>query len=241
MRTSPRTKSSTLWDNSPANTSLSVPDHPLTGGICPSPSFSQTKFLQPLEQSVRPQAFYGPKTSTHWRKTPAYRPPDVPKPPVTGGIDTLAGLQHLNPSTHWRKTPTDGPPSIQIPPPTGGIFRVLWGGARQQTNDRPTRDGTTATPRPTGPHGNEHRKKTKKNGVSGSPAPGGNPREIRKGPSGNPCTGLDRKVLQTVECGGVLLSHTLSSAVPSPRPGLSFRVRKGTGRLTWAMTTAKPI
>ena len=45
----------------------------------------------------------------------------------------------------------------------------------------------------------------------------------------------------TKECGGVLLSHTLSSAVPSPRPGLSFRVRKGTGRLTWAMTTAKPI
>ena len=44
-----------------------------------------------------------------------------------------------------------------------------------------------------------------------------------------------------VECGGVLLSHTLSSAVPSPRPGLSFRVRNGTGRLTWAMTTAKPI
>ena len=44
-----------------------------------------------------------------------------------------------------------------------------------------------------------------------------------------------------VECGGVLLSPTLSSAVPSPRPGLSFRVRKGTGRLTWAMTTAKPI
>ena len=24
-------------------------------------------------------------------------------------------------------------------------------------------------------------------------------------------------------------------------PGLSFRVRKGTGRLTWAMTTAKPL
>ena len=47
--------------------------------------------------------------------------------------------------------------------------------------------------------------------------------------------------ISQVECGGVLLSHTLSSAVPSPRPGLSFRVRKGTGRLTWAMTTAKPI
>ena len=50
-----------------------------------------------------------------------------------------------------------------------------------------------------------------------------------------------RREPPTVECGGVLLSHTLSSAVPSPRPGLSFRVRKGTGRLTWAMTTAKPI
>ena len=50
-----------------------------------------------------------------------------------------------------------------------------------------------------------------------------------------------RREPPTCECGGVLLSHTLSSAVPSPRPGLSFRVRKGTGRLTWAMTTAKPI
>ena len=177
MRTSPRTKSSTLWDNSPANTSLSVPDRPLTGGICPSPSFSQTKFLQPLEQSVRPQAFYGPKTSTHWRKTPAYRPPDVPKPPVTGGIDTLAGLQHLNPSTHWRKTPTDGPPSIQIPPPTGGFFRVLWGGARQQTNDRPTRDGTTATPRPTGPRGKRTPEENKKKGFP-EPKLDGNPQHV---------------------------------------------------------------
>ena len=60
---------------------------------------------------------------------------------------------------------------------------------------------------------------------------------IRKGvPGASRSTGTPTK-----ECGGVLLSHTLSSAVPSPRPGLSFRVRKGTGRLTWAMTTAKPI
>ena len=63
-------------------------------------------------------------------------------------------------------------------------------------------------------------RQTKKNGGSRSVTLDGNP---------------------DVECGGVLLSHTLSSAVPSPRPGLSFRVRKGTGRLTWAMTTAKPI
>ena len=50
-----------------------------------------------------------------------------------------------------------------------------------------------------------------------------------------------RREPPTKECGGALLSHTLSSAVPSPQPGLSFRVRKGTGHLTWAMTTAKPI
>ena len=65
----------------------------------------------------------------------------------------------------------------------------------------------------------------------------------------HPCAGIRKGGSRSVtldgnpdvECGGVLLSHTLSSAVPSPRPGLSFRVRKGTGRLTWAMTTAKPI
>ena len=63
------------------------------------------------------------------------------------------------------------------------------------------------------------------------------PKDKQKGvPGASRSTGTPTK-----ECGGVLLSHTLSSAVPSPRPGLSFRVRKGTGRLTWAMTTAKPI
>ena len=86
-----------------------------------------------------------------------------------------------------------------------------------------------------------------------------NPEEsIKRGfrgvtPKGTPCEQTKERILReprhgarpedppTKECGGVLLSHTLSSAVPSPRPGLSFRVRKGTGRLTWAMTTAKPI
>ena len=75
---------------------------------------------------------------------------------------------------------------------------------------------------------------------SRSVAPGDPPetgRQTKKG--GSRSVTLDGN--PDVECGGVLLSHTLSSAVPSPRPGLSFRVRKGTGRLTWAMTTAKPI
>ena len=77
-------------------------------------------------------------------------------------------------------------------------------------------------------------------GGSRSVAPGDPPetgRQTKKG--GSRSVTLDGN--PDVECGGVLLSHTLSSAVPSPRPGLSFRVRKGTGRLTWAMTTAKPI
>ena len=68
------------------------------------------------------------------------------------------------------------------------------------------------------------------------------PRETRTKRQEKGVPGASRSTgTPNVECGGVLLSHTLSSAVPSPRPGLSFRVRKGTGRLTWAMTTAKPI
>ena len=63
------------------------------------------------------------------------------------------------------------------------------------------------------------------------------PKDKKKGVPGAEA----RREPPTKECGGALLSHTLSSAVPSPQPGLSFRVRKGTGRLTWAMTTAKPI
>ena len=75
-------------------------------------------------------------------------------------------------------------------------------------------------------------------GVRKPPMGGGNTR-VREQKGGSRSVTLDGN--PDVECGGVLLSHTLSSAVPSPRPGLSFRVRKGTGRLTWAMTTAKPI
>ena len=74
-------------------------------------------------------------------------------------------------------------------------------------------------------------------GASRAPRETRTKRQTKKGvPGASRSTGTPN-----VECGGALLSHTLSSAVPSPRPGLSFRVRKGTGRLTWAMTTAKPI
>ena len=134
MRTSPRTKSSTLWDNSPTNTSLSVPNHPLTGITSTSTGLPASKNLQWAEET-----------------------------PVCG-----------NKNGGSRSVTLDGTPKGN----TKGTFREpRWGSTRRSN----------------------------------------------------------------VECGGVLLSHTLSSAVPSPRPGLSFRVRKGTGRLTWAMTTAKPI
>ena len=76
-------------------------------------------------------------------------------------------------------------------------------------------------------------------GVPGASRPGIPRKPEDKQKKGSRSVTLDGN--PDVECGGVLLSHTLSSAVPSPRPGLSFRVRKGTGRLTWAMTTAKPI
>ena len=105
--------------------------------------------------------------------------------------------------------------------------------------NRPTTDHRNATPR------NTPRKRTpeeNKKGFPGALRPTGTPGKYEKERTFREShQGLDRKVLQTVECGGALLSHTLSSAVPSPQPGLSFRVRKGTGRLTWAMTTAKPL
>ena len=109
-----------------------------------------------------------------------------------------------------------------------------------EARNRPSRPGTGKAFRPPGnglrPAGRHNKQKM---GVSGALRPAGTPTRIKKGPSGNPPRDSTRR--SDVECGGVLLSHTLSSAVPSPRPGLSFRVRKGTGRLTWAMTTAKPI
>ena len=47
--------------------------------------------------------------------------------------------------------------------------------------------------------------------------------------TGGPCDG---------ECGGVLLSHILSGAVPSPCQALASGFGLGSGRLTWAMAAA---
>ena len=55
-------------------------------------------------------------------------------------------------------------------------------------------------------------------------------RSCRRGqPANVPCDG---------ECGGVLLSHILSGAVPSPCQALASGFGMGSGRLTWAMAAA---
>ena len=67
-----------------------------------------------------------------------------------------------------------------------------------------------------------------KMGVPGALRPAGTPKRIKKGTFRESPKGLDQKV-QTVECGGVLLSHTLSSAVPSPCQALASGFGKGPG------------
>ena len=85
MRTFPRTEFSTLWDNSPANAPLSIPDRPLTGGIKPAAKtltvrippvagtistpigLLQSENLHPLEENTRAPASKRPETSIHWR------------------------------------------------------------------------------------------------------------------------------------------------------------------------------
>ena len=85
--------------------------------------------------------------------------------------------------------------------------------------------------KPSGTPGNVLRpagRRNKKMGVSGALRPAGTPKRIKKGTFRESPKGLDQKV-QTVECGGVLLSHTLSSAVPSPCQALASGFGKGPG------------
>lgn len=86
--------------------------------------------------------------------------------------------------------------------------------------------------------GGNTRVREQEKGVPGASRPG-IPRkpEDKKGGSrsvtldGNPDERMRRRAT---------LPHPLECSTIAV-PGLSFRVRKGTGRLTWAMTTAKPI
>ena len=53
--------------------------------------------------------------------------------------------------------------------------------------------------------------------------------ETKKGPPPGSPMGSTWEEVQTVECGGVLLSHTLPGAVPSPCQALASGFGKGPG------------
>ena len=86
---SQRPRSPTHWRNQPAAKTLTVRIPPVAGTISTPIGLLQSENLHPLEENTRAPAFKRPETSTHWRKTPAHRPPNVLKPPSTGGIGTL--------------------------------------------------------------------------------------------------------------------------------------------------------
>lgn len=48
----------------------------------------KSRFLQPLEKSSRQKPFQQAKTSSHWNNHPAKNVISIPKPPVTGRIQT---------------------------------------------------------------------------------------------------------------------------------------------------------
>ena len=84
-----RPKTSTHWNNLPADSPLKVQIPPVSGRIHPLASHPESRNPHPLEQSARLQAAQRPKTSTHWNNPPAYRPLGVLILPVTGRITPL--------------------------------------------------------------------------------------------------------------------------------------------------------
>ena len=72
--------------------------------------------------------------------------------------------------------------------------------------------------------------------INPPPAGGKHPMRIKKGSRSRSSTGTPNERMRR----RATLPHPLECSTIAV-PGLSFRVRKGTGRLTWAMTTAKPI
>ena len=82
------------------------------------------------------------------------------------------------------------------------------------------------------------REQEKPSGTPGQRAPAGWPAEQTKkgGSRSRSSTGTPNERMRR----RATLPHPLECSTIAV-PGLSFRVRKGTGRLTWAMTTAKPI
>ena len=102
------------------------------------------------------------------------------------------------------------------------------GNNKNNGNDKQTKKGVSrdVTSRGEWERDRNNRNKQKK-GFRSMPLDGINPGQNEKGPPGNPMRGSTRR--SNVECGGVLLSHTLSSAVPSPCQALASGFGKGPG------------
>ena len=155
-------------------------------------------------------------------------------------IPEIPGIpQRPGTPSDWSDPPAHGPSGGTKHPVGGGILPPTGLPAEQNLQPMEESSRRQSFRRPKTSNGRrKHPCAGIRKGVPGASRPG-IPRKPKDKKGGSRSVTLDGN--PDVECGGVLLSHTLSSAVPSPRPGLSFRVRKGTGRLTWAMTTAKPI
>ena len=108
-----RAKSSTHWNNHPANKPLNDPKRPPTGEIRTQHSLPTGRLFHPLEESVRSDPHQRPKTSTHWNNHPANKPLNDPKRPPTGEIRTQHSL------------------------PTGRLFHPLEESVRSDPHQRP--------------------------------------------------------------------------------------------------------
>ena len=85
----PRTESPTPWDNSPANSPLSVPNLPLTGGIGTLTGLPASRSIHSLDESTRCQASHSPDSSSHWNNRYVDGPSGVQMHPAGGGNGTL--------------------------------------------------------------------------------------------------------------------------------------------------------
>lgn len=114
-------KTSTYWNNHPADRTPIVPILPVTGGnhparrstgdqkppstgeIHPRKTLIKSQIPHLLEESTRQTRRQSPYSSTHWNNHPADEPFTVLKPPSTGTIRTLSSISILKIPRNRRK------------------------------------------------------------------------------------------------------------------------------------------
>ena len=70
------------------------PKFPATGTIHPPNRIPAGKNFQSVEESSRYKPLHRPKTSSHWKNHPAYRPLSILILPTSGGIGTQKAIHH---------------------------------------------------------------------------------------------------------------------------------------------------